>query len=115
MVTKQEEFTQKIASHILDMIAEGYHPVLGEVVRGQMQQAYYYLTGKSKIDGLVNLGNHQHGKAADIRFVDENGKDDWTESKYNYWHIKWQEKYGGKPMIIFKDGTKDLPHYELPD
>jgi len=102
----REEFCKKIVLLLLYIQAKGYRYIIGEVWRGEIQQLYYYLTKRSKCDGIKNRSSHQDGKAIDIWLLDKNGKIDWDKKKYEELHQFWQS-LGGKPMIEW-----DLGHFE---
>lgn len=67
-----------------------------------------YELGLSKCDGTNKRSQHQFGKAMDIYFVQDNGKDIGEPIKGDkYWHDKWEE-LGGEQVIGW-----DMGHYEV--
>ena len=101
------EFTKKITLLLLEMIKRGDNPIIDYVKRSDWEQHRLFVLGKSKCDGHKNHSMHQFGKAADIYFIGEDDKIDWSREKYEYWHKVWHEKFGGKKIIDW-----DIGHYE---
>ena len=109
------EFTEKITRFMCEIFDSGERIILCEAFRPEIAQVFYFLTGKSKLDGINKKSNHQFGKAVDFHFIGLDGQliikghPEWKDaSLYIKWHKIWQEKYGGKPMISW-----DTPHWEV--
>ena len=110
---RRHEFTKNIARILIDMADAGDSPVGDWWLRNSTVQKYLFDKKLSKCDGTIRKSDHQFGCALDIYLSDGKGviEFDWDEKKSEYWHKVWTEKYGGKPLTIFKDGTKDHPHF----
>ena len=92
---------------------------LYRIGREQHPDGTWRITGSivTNCDGYDKHSNHQAGCAVDKYFV-KNGvivydctKHPDIIEKYNKWHNRAVE-LGLKPMIIFKDGSCDYPHFE---
>ena len=103
---KQIEFTKAICSLLLEMIAQGEHPMGHDWHRSAEEQNRLFKEGKSKCDGYKVLSAHQRSCALDIYFV-EDGKLVEPVFGYEYWHDVWTISYGGRPAILW-----DLGHFE---
>ena len=105
----RREFTKNIAKLILEMVEDGEQPILDYALRSSIEQNYLYEKGLSRADGYKKKSAHQMGKAADLYLVDKsvNVLWDWPMDKAEKWHKIWQEKYGGKQIILW-----DLGHFE---
>jgi hypothetical protein len=115
----RREFTKNISLLILDMCNDGEQPIEHECWRSAEQQNIYFHRGVSKCDGYEILGNHQKGTAEDLYLTipsidGQSASIQWTwdKEKSDKWHKVWEEKYGGKPLIIFANGERDDPHFE---
>ena len=99
------EFTRNICQLITEMIEQGEYPIIDFVKRSAEEQKRLYQAGLSKCDGIINVSQHQLGKAMDIYFV-EDGKLVTPKLGHQYWHNRWCD-LGGDPMIEWDQG-----HYE---
>ena len=111
-MNKSIEFTRTFVAFCSDMIARGRVFKIAEVRRGEMQQYFYYLSGRSRCNGITNRSNHQDPtRAADLDFYDENGRYFYPDNSPDVYldeHHIWQSNYGGKPVISW-----DLRHFEI--
>jgi hypothetical protein len=110
----RQDFTINITGLLYDMIKAGERPVIDFALRSWQEQKRLFDDKKSQCDGIEKLSNHQRGLAVDIYLTNDKGEIqfDWDEAKAIYWHDKWIKEYEGRAIIIFRDGTKDYPHFE---
>jgi len=105
-------FTYNICQLIIEMFKEDEHPIIDYVKRSDEEQKRLFDLGKSKCDGINNISQHQRGRAVDIYFPDlddidkDLDKDELLPPKkgFEYWHKRWTDAYGGKPMISWDQG-----------
>jgi hypothetical protein len=106
------DFTSKIIDFGQDMKKRGRIFRFTELKRGDMQQYFYFLTGKSKCDGYIKKGEHQEPcHAVDIDFFDDNLKyidPDKNPQVYLEEHEFWQKEYAGQPIISW-----DKDHFSI--
>ena len=101
------EFTKALNNLIAAMFLDKENPLLDYVKRSDEEQMRMFVKKLSKCDGIIKKSKHQIGRAADIYFIDENGKLCDPKKGWEYWHIYWEEK-GGLPMIEWDKG-----HFEV--
>ena len=110
----RRDFTKKISTLILEMIADGNYPVIDYALRSREEQKRLYDLGASKCDGEVKISAHQKGMAMDIYFV-VTREDGTVHIDYDYKEtsdlaVKYHARLvqmGGEPMIDW-----DKCHYE---
>ena len=101
------DFTRKISWLLVQMGMEGERPIEDYCKRSDDEQKRLFDAGKSKCDGKNKISQHQRGRALDIYFVLDDGKNIGPPKKgHAYWHRQW-ERMGGKPAIEW-----DQAHYE---
>lgn len=115
-----KEFWEKFPAFYIRMYLEelknGYLVIPWETGRADIAQCFYYLTKKSKVDGITKKGNHQKYKAVDIAFIKITDIEIigvnpvYPRDRLLYWHSEW-EKEGGNKMVVM-DGEEDIPHFD---
>jgi hypothetical protein len=96
-------FTHNIAQLLVEMFAAGEQPIIDYVLRSAEEQKRLYDKGLSKCDGTNILSRHQSGRAADVYFI-RNGKMADPVAGWEHWHDRWENGYGGQPMIDWDKG-----------
>jgi peptidoglycan L-alanyl-D-glutamate endopeptidase CwlK len=100
----QEAFARDLVSLLTFAFENGYKARIGEVERTVEQQKLYYTTGRSKTMNSMHLKKC----AADIHFIDKDGKLCYPKLLGNYWEsLNPLNQWGGNWSRFV-----DKPHFQ---
>lgn len=109
------DLIRKVTAIVVLVEQQGYRLMVTEGKRSYARQLALYAQGRTKPGPKVTWtmkSNHLTGKAADLVFLDKEGRPSWSEK--HPWHLigKAAKHFGLTWGGDFK--TPDRPHVELP-